>query len=213
MPGEEAAERRLIGPPPRALRPPSAERCDVCLLVVGVSAEFSRMSSPSSEKSGSSGWEEGCSTDDVKFSWTVALRSTRTSGTADLEGLDVVGFEVGGCLAAGGSSPALTRFGFGLVAAAEGVLRFLTAAMAGVNFVVDFVVGFVMDFVGRETGVLMAALGIGVPTVLLLGCELASSRFEASSTDFKKCRKSNGLLASGGTSSASPSSPNIPSSS
>jgi hypothetical protein len=55
MPGEEAAERKLIGPPPRALRPPRAERCEVCLLVVGVSAEFSRMSSPSSEKSASSG--------------------------------------------------------------------------------------------------------------------------------------------------------------
>ena len=132
----------------------------------------------------------------------VALRSIRTSGTVDL---DVVGFEVGGCLVVGGSSPALTRLGLGLVAAAEGVLRFLTAAAAGVDFVVDFV--------GREVGVLMAALGIGVPIVLLLGCGVLSSRLEASSTDFKKCQKSNGLLASGGTSSASPSSPNIPSSS
>lgn len=132
----------------------------------------------------------------------VALRSIRTSGTVDL---DVVGFEVGGCLVVGGSSPALTRLGLGLVAAAEGVLRFLTAAAAGVDFVVDFV--------GREIGVLMAALGIGVPIVLLLGCGVLSSRLEASSTDFKKCRKSNGLLASGGTSSASPSSPIIPSSS
>lgn len=202
MPGDEAAERKLMGPPPRALRPPRAERWAVCLLVVGVSAEFSRMSSPSSEKSGSSGWEEGCSTDGAG---RVAFRSIRTSGTVDVEGLEGFGFEVGGCLVVGGSSPARTRFGFGLVAAAEGVLRFLTAAAAGVDLVVDFV--------GREIGVLMAALGIGVPTVLLLGCELASSRFEASSTDFKKCRKSNGLLASGGVSSASPSSPNIPSSS
>lgn len=204
MPGEEAAERRLMGPPPRALRPPRAERWAVCLLVVGVSA-FSRMSSPSSEKSGSSRWEEGCSTEGAG---RVAFRSIRTSGTVDVdvEGLEVVGFEVGGCLVVGGgSSPARTRFWFGLVAAAEGVLRFLTAAAAGVDFVVDFV--------GREIGVLMAALGIGVPTVLLLGCELASSRFVASSTDFKKCRKSNGLLASGVVSSASPSSPNIPSSS
>ena len=132
----------------------------------------------------------------------VALRSIRTSGTVVL---DVVGFEVGGCLVVGGSSPALTRFGFGLVAAAEGVLRFLTAAAAGVDFVVDFV--------GLDTGVLIAGLGVGVPMVLLLGCGVASSRFEASSTDFKKCRKSNGLLASGGTSSTSPSSPNVPSSS
>ena len=202
MPGDEAAERRLMGPPPRALRPPRppiAERWwEVCLLLVVVSAEFSRISSPSSEKSGSSGWED-CSTDaTVGFGWTEAFRSIRTCGT---DGLVADGFEVGGLVVVGGSSPALTRFGFGRVAAAEGVLRFLTAAAAGV------------DLVGRESGVFMAALCSGVPAALLLGCALASSRFEASSTDFKKCLKSKGLLASGAASSTSPWSPKVPSSS
>ena len=63
----------------------------------------------------------------------------RTCGTV-VVGLEAFGFEVGGCFVlVGGSSPALTRFGFGLVAAAEGVLRFLTAAAAGVDLVVDLV--------------------------------------------------------------------------